>query len=686
MNHDMDHTENPAKRRRISSGRSELPPPFEVPPQHIHHRDEDPSVSFSGSNVGKTNLCDGANFSTSANSRLAGQTVAPFLAKHIPNEYAPLGKVLAPGRPASANPNTKYCYRHRPDMKCRRQADEPSMDQLQHELEDLSQSDQQAITHVWSLFSAAPAKHRNLMLQGILTQCCFPQLSYLACSIRELIRIDFLNALPTEISLKVLCYLDTTSLCKAAQVSQRWRTLADDDSVWHKMCEQHIDRKCTKCGWGLPLLERKRLRASKRELQLRATGRGLNQWSPNITPAPEAMPGHEEHSSAILTATSSSHDDGQKDHDRQTIVYKHTEEGSYFQPKFRPWKEVYKDRFKIGINWKHGRYSTKIFRGHSNGVMCLQFDDHILATGSYDATIKIWNVENCEEIRTLKGHESGIRCLQFDDTKLISGSIDRTIKVWNWHTGQCLSTYTGHSGGVIGLHFDSALLASGSMDKTVKIWNFEDKSTFLLRGHTDFVNAVKLDTASHTVVSASDDCTVKMWDLDTKQCIRTFEGHVGQVQQVLLMPVEFDFDEGEFDDHDGSSSPASLQSQSAPSQATTDPCPKDCFGPGFLLNNRALPPRYMLTSALDSTIRLWDTTNGRCLHTYFGHLEGVWALAADTLRIVSGAEDRMVKVWDPKKGYERTFTGHAGPVTCIGLSDNKICTGSEDCEVRMYSF
>ncbi|KAL8885291.1 MAG: hypothetical protein Q9215_006840 [Flavoplaca cf. flavocitrina] len=677
----MNPTESPIKKRRLSLGRSERSPPFALPNQHAHHGDDNFRPSSTG--TARNTFGDGANFSTSATSRLAGQTVAPFLAKHIPTEYAHLGRPATKGNLAASNANTKYCYRHRPDMKCRRQADEPSMDQLQHELEDLSQSDQQAITHVWSLFSAAPAKHRNLMLQGILTQCCFPQLSYLACNIRELIRIDFLTALPTEISLKVLCYLDTTSLCKAAQVSQRWRTLADDDFVWHKMCEQHIDRKCTKCGWGLPLLERKRLRASKRELQLRATGRGLNEWSPNITPCPESLAERDRSTFAVAKAAPLSTDDGRRRSDRHLTVHKSVEDDSYFQPKCRPWKEVYKDRFKIGINWKHGRYSTKIFRGHSNGVMCLQFDDHILATGSYDATIKIWDLETCEEIRTLKGHESGIRCLQFDDTKLISGSIDRTIKVWNWHTGDCLSTYTGHTGGVIGLHFDSALLASGSIDKTVKIWNFEDKSTFLLRGHTDWVNAVRLDSASRTVVSASDDCTVKMWDLDTKQCIRTFEGHVGQVQQVLLMPAEFDFGT---DEEDGSSSTASFQSQPAPIATVADPPSHDSFGSGFASNERQLPPRYMLTSALDSTIRLWETASGRCLHTYFGHLEGVWALAADTLRIVSGAEDRMVKVWDPKKGYERTFTGHAGPVTCIGLSDNKICTGSEDCEVRMYSF
>lgn len=95
----------------------------------------------------------------------------------------------------------------------------------------------------------------------------------------------------------------------------------------------------------------------------------------------------------------------------------------------------------------------------------------------------------------------------------------------------------------------------------------------------------------------------------------------------------------------------------------------------------------MLTGALDSTVRLWDVQTGKCLKTFFGHVEGVWALAGDTLRVVSGAEDRTVKVWDSRTGRcERTFTGHAGPVTCIGLSDSRMCTGSEDCDLRMYSF
>ncbi|KAK7530434.1 sulfur metabolite repression control protein-like protein SconB [Phyllosticta citricarpa] len=635
--------------------------------------------------------------SISSTSKQAVQTVQPFLAQHVPNQYNPLGPQPQP--PFSmdrsiAKSNTKYCYRHRPDIKCRRQANEPSMEQLQKELASLSQSDQQGIAHVWSLFSAAPAKHRQLMLQGILAQCCFPQLSFVAASVRDLIKIDFVSALPPELAFKILCYLDTTSLCKASQVSQRWRQLADDDVVWHKMCEQHIDRKCTKCGWGLPLLEAKRLRTEKRQMQLRATGRGLNEWSPSISPLPADNEANSvsraPNVSSSLKRRGAEEDAGSSKRQCQAGPSANSQDSYFSQRTKRPWKDVYKDRFKVGTNWKYGRCSTKVLRGHTNGIMCLQFDDSIIATGSYDATIKIWDVESGKEMRTLTGHTAGVRCLQFEDNRLFSAGLDRTVKLWNWKTGELLRTLSGHSGGIVTLHSANNILATGSMDHTIRVWNFPDKATFNLKGHTDWVNSVRIDPASRTIFSASDDCTARLWDLDTKRCLKVFKGHVGQVQQVVLMPPEFELDEEETDP------------QSDVEQEPEPEAPDDFFGvatpphsntsdearPFFADQpQRPQPPRYIITGALDGTIRLWSVATGRCLRKFFGHVEGVWAVAADTLRLVSGAEDRMVKVWDPRTGqHERTFTGHQGPVTCVGLSDSRLVSAGEDCEVRVMSF
>ena len=89
---------------------------------------------------------DHENISISASSKQAGQTVAPFLARHIPDSYAPGGGLDSSGNAKTKDPNTKYCYRHRPDLKCRRQANEPSMDQLQH-VSPLVSSSEREYTH-----------------------------------------------------------------------------------------------------------------------------------------------------------------------------------------------------------------------------------------------------------------------------------------------------------------------------------------------------------------------------------------------------------------------------------------------------------------------------------------------------------------------------------------------------------
>ncbi|KAI1803505.1 WD40 repeat-like protein [Daldinia bambusicola] len=619
--------------------------------------------------------------------QLMSQSVTPFLREHIPGLYAPIGKPDLPFMASikTKDPNSKYCYRHRPDSKCRRAADETKMGLIQSELETLPDADRQAITNVWSLFSAAPAKHRELMLQGIITQCCFPQLSTVSREVHEQLKIDFLSALPTELSLKILCYLDCSSLCKAAQVSRRWNQLSGDDIVWHRMCEQHIGRKCEKCQWGLPKLEKKRLKEWKIQHQA-----NLNNQRVLLTN------GQDSSVTTVVKRSASSLEDNQKDSSKRQCVngVGDQDKASTGTQKFRPWKDLYRERYRVGSNWRYGRCTIKTFGGqHTNGITALQFDDNMLATGSYDSKIKLWDIETGEVIRTLEGHTMGIRALQFDDRMLVSASLDGTVKIWNWRTGACINTLN-HQGGVITVHMDGGLLASGSMDQSIKIFNFKTQQSYVLRGHCDWVNHVRIDVASRTLLSASDDCTVKLWDLDSKVCIKTFEGHVGQVQQVLPLPDDYEFEDETTRDGDAasvasnrSSTPPGGSSSSFSSNQDVDE-ERAMYGPIFQHDpDRPLPPRYMLTGSLDATMRLWDTATGKSPRTFFGHVEGIWGLAADSLRYVTSANDATVKVWDARTGKcERTFTGHAGPVTCVGLSDSRMASGSEDGEVRLYSF
>ena len=123
------HPSNPAKRRRVSLLQSDSTSSAALFLELPHIRVEN-QTSSNGKESNEVHKDPGITISST--SKLAGQTVAPFLAQHIPEQYAPLGGQTDRNGVPIADPNSKFCYRHRPDLKCRRQANEPSMDQLQH--------------------------------------------------------------------------------------------------------------------------------------------------------------------------------------------------------------------------------------------------------------------------------------------------------------------------------------------------------------------------------------------------------------------------------------------------------------------------------------------------------------------------------------------------------------------------
>lgn len=127
-------------------------------------------------------------------------------------------------------------------------------------------------------------------------------------------------------------------------------------------------------------------------------------------------------------------------------------------------------------SWATADYQVRELVGHKDGVTCLQVDETlqhvpflILATASWDRTVKIWNLNAGECVTTLRGHKRGVRCLWLDGECLVSGGMGGDVKFWNWKTGECMRTLEAHNEAVLSVRLQNGTLITASGDFTIKV-------------------------------------------------------------------------------------------------------------------------------------------------------------------------------------------------------------------------
>ena len=140
--------------------------------------------------------------------------------------------------------------------------------------------------------------------------------------------------------------------------------------------------------------------------------------------------------------------------------------------------------------------------GHSGLVTSVAFssDSKLVASGSEDETVKIWDVATGQEVQTLEGHSDLVRSVAFssDSNLVASGSFDETVKIWDAATGQEVQTLEGHSGLVTSVAFssDSKLVASGSDGGTVKVWDMTTGQEVQTLDVGDTISELSFDTST----------------------------------------------------------------------------------------------------------------------------------------------------------------------------------------------
>ena len=170
--------------------------------------------------------------------------------------------------------------------------------------------------------------------------------------------------------------------------------------------------------------------------------------------------------------------------------------------------------------------------GHQLKVNSVAFSPQgqLLASASYDRTIRLWQIPKRGEgtliqnrpcyslLSTLSGHAWAVLTVAFspDGQILATGSDDNTIKLWEVNTGQLICTLVGHSWSVVAVAFtaDGETLLSASCDKTVKLWRVSTAEEIVtLSGHVDSVSAVAVSKVTQLIASGSRDKTIKLWQL-----------------------------------------------------------------------------------------------------------------------------------------------------------------------------
>ena len=291
----------------------------------------------------------------------------------------------------------------------------------------------------------------------------------------------------------------------------------------------------------------------------------------------------------------------------------------------------------------------RTLRGHNHWAtsVAVSPDGILAASGSYDGTIKIWDLETGDSLATREEHSSRINCVTFapdgehffsgsndqticqwessngrlmsrwiasegsvgslavmpDGKRIVSGGADSdpTLKLWDVASQKCYSKLTGHTGGVqsLALTQDGKHAVSGSIDRTVRLWNLETGACLAtLNGHSADVSAVQIAVDGRFAFSCSGDKTIKIWDLSAKICLGTLEGHEAPVYSIVLSP-------------DGG----------------------------------------LIASAgfLDHTVRLWDWRSGVCLHVIESQTHVIQpisiAFSPDGTRLLAGDTDNRILVY-----------------------------------------
>ncbi|MEH2049533.1 serine/threonine-protein kinase [Nostoc sp.] len=247
----------------------------------------------------------------------------------------------------------------------------------------------------------------------------------------------------------------------------------------------------------------------------------------------------------------------------------------------------------------------------------------------------------------------------------------------------------GHSSDVNSVAFspDGTTLGSASDDKTIKLWNIASGEAIrTLEGHTNWIWTVAFSPDSKTLASGSADKTIKLWNLQTGKLILTLQGHSDGVTSVAFSP----------DGKTLASGSASKDMKIKLWNLETGKLVHTLEGHTNGVQSVAFSPdgKTLASGSWDKTIKLWNLETGKLIRTLGGNAESILsvAFAPDGITLASGSSDKTIKLWNLKTGkLIHTLKGHKDKVNSVAflpsanLNGVTLVSGSSDKTIKLWN-
>lgn len=186
---------------------------------------------------------------------------------------------------------------------------------------------------------------------------------------------------------------------------------------------------------------------------------------------------------------------------------------------------------------------------HKASILCLQYDEGILVTGSSDSTCIVYNMKaGYSPIRRLEHHTAAVLDLAFDDKHIVTCSKDISICVWDRATGTLIKQLKGHTGPVNAVQLRGSSIVSCSGDFRVKLWNIDSgKVVREFEGHTKGLACSQFSEDGRYIASAGSDKVIRIWDARTGECIREMQAHDSLVRSLHIDSISGRLISGSYD-------------------------------------------------------------------------------------------------------------------------------------------